>query len=223
MPRRSYRNIICFILSLLILSVLAENVYSQDAAIGGIVNSYSKVTAIGFDNVTLNNTTSFEAGDTVMLIQMKGITIIVDETTNNGNGAIALGKPGMFEFLTVNTVDQGTKVVTFNNAISRVYDTRGSVQLIKIPSYNTANVTSTLTCQPWDSVTQTGGVLSIIVGKSLTLDADIDVSGKGFAGGKVYDGDGICTTVDPLTYNLYTYPASFTNSGIKGESPSGRA
>ena len=58
------------------------------------------------------------------------------------------------------------------------------VQMVRVPYYNNVTVKTTLTSQPWDdpSNPNTGGVVAFIVGRSLKLNADIDVSGKGFKG-----------------------------------------
>ena len=73
MRGRSGINIRKIILSLLFLSGVTHSVYSQGTAIGGVINEYMDVVAIsGSDNVTLSNAGSFQIGDTVLLIQMKG-------------------------------------------------------------------------------------------------------------------------------------------------------
>ena len=80
----------------------------------------------------------------------------------------------------VKLVDTGAKIVTFTNPILNNYDVNGIVQLVKVPSFQSVTVTGTLTCSPWDSSTNTGGVLTMIVGRTLSLKANIDVTGKGF-------------------------------------------
>ena len=178
------------ILSLLILTGLAEGLYSQDKKIGDIVNIYRRVTEIGTsprDNVTLSDAIGISTGDTVLLIQMKGANILTDEGSSFGTQQGYRGAPGMSEFLIVLSVS-GSNVV-FTSIINNSFDTDGIVQLIKVPYYNSATVTSTLTCQPWDSVTKTGGVLAMIIGRTLILESDIDVSGKGFKGGIKSEGD----------------------------------
>ena len=94
------------------------------------------------------------------------------------------------------------------------------VQLIKVPSYNSAIVDGAdLTCQPWDSVTKTGGILTAIIGRTLSLNANIDVSGMGFKGGDVTLGKGICINNIPAEapkWDKYAFPASTDSAGFKG-------
>lgn len=210
-------NIKKFLFSMLILSGLTLSIFSQDKNISGIINVYKHVTAIGpgTDNVTLSDVNSIQAGDTVLLIQMKGVNIYVPESASYGTPQDTVGAPGSSEFLIVQSVNTGAKIVTFRNDILKQYNISGAVQLIKVPFYNSAKVIADLTCQPWDSINKTGGVLAMIVSRTLSLDANIDVTGKGFAGGAATLGDGICTI---NADDKYSYPESFTNSGYKGES-----
>ncbi len=219
MTGRSAGNIKKLIISLLIITLLTGYLYSQNQNIGGIINIYKSVEAIGpgTDNITLNDVGSINAGDIVLLIQMKGSLILEPETGNYGSYQDSVGAPGKYEFLKVQSVNGGTKVVVFTNNIINPYDLTGLVQLVKVPFYsNSAVVTSTLTCAPWDSTAKIGGVLTMIVGKSLSLKANIDVSGKGFIGGKISVGPGNCQEIGGN--DKFSYPESYNNSGFKGES-----
>jgi gliding motility-associated-like protein len=218
-------NIRKIILSLLLVSGVTFSLISQEAHIGGVVNDYQQVVSIGVnDNVTLNNADIFEPGDTVLLIQMKGVVMYGYEDNQNGYWAYNLGTPGGYEFLIIRSVDYNTEIVQFTRYIVNNYDVAGLVQLIKVPSYSSATVTSELSCQPWDSATtKTGGVLALIVGGTLTLDASINVAGKGFAGGIPFTGDGICIINNLPLYDKYAYPSGYTNSGYKGEGLVSRA
>ena len=184
-------NIKKILFSMLILSGLTVTLFSQDKQISGVINVYRHVTAIGgLNNVTLNNTDSIAPGDTVLLIQMQGVGI---DTTLGAYGyfiASLYGKPGEYEFLLVQDTVGG--VVTFTRNIINAFDIKGNVQLIRVPYYNSATVTGTLTAKSWDNTEKTGGVLAMIVGRKLKLDADIDVSKKGFFGGKDTIGIGEC-------------------------------
>jgi gliding motility-associated-like protein len=206
----------CFI----ILSGLTVSVFSQDRQISSLTNVYRQVISIGpaADNVVLNSIDSIAPGDTVLLIQMKGAIIYEVETSSYGSYRESLGVPGSSEFLIISSVNTGTKSVTFTNDIFKSYNVAGSVQLIKVPSFNSVTVKADLTCQPWDSIRKTGGVLAMIVERNLTLDANIDVTGKGFAGGAISQGQGICLESNSSLYDKFSYPDSYTNSGFKGES-----
>jgi hypothetical protein len=132
---------------------------------------------------------------------------------------MSIGTPGIYEFLKIQSVNTFTKNIIFTRDTRNSYDVAGLVQLISVPSYNSARVNSELTCKPWDSLTtKTGGVLALIVGGTLTLDAGINVAGMGLKGGTPYQGDGICFNTNVSAYDKYAYPDSYTNSGWKGES-----
>ena len=72
--------------------------------------------------------------------------------------------------------------------------------------------TSTLTCLPWDG--NKGGVLVLNVQDTVTLNANIDVSGKGFKGGQI---------INPLNNSFYChendyyYPSNPLQAAPKGE------
>ncbi|MEO6820339.1 MAG: gliding motility-associated C-terminal domain-containing protein, partial [Ginsengibacter sp.] len=69
------------------------------------------------------------------------------------------------------------------HVLERQYDIEnGKVQLIRVPYYKNTTINSTLSCLPWDG--SKGGVLVLNVENALELNADIDVSAKGFKGGK---------------------------------------
>lgn len=208
------------IFSTLILTGLAVSLQSQ-SPVGGEINLYRKVIAIGAGDVTLNSAAGLSPKDTVLLIQMKGSLINVPETGSYGSHQASVGSPGASEFLIISSIN--VNQVIFTNNIINSYDVAGIVQLVRVPFYNSAIVTSELTCQPWDSVSKTGGVLTMIVGSSLILNNNINVSGKGFIGGTPYKGDGICIETNTSLYDKFSFPDSYLNSGYKGESPAIRA
>ena len=225
MRGRSGINIRKIIFSILFLSGVTHSVYSQGTSIGGVINEYTNVVAIsGSSNVTVSNAGIFNIGDTVLLIQMKGVVINGLENSAYGSYQYSLGTPGAYQFLVIQSVTGPDVVFTRDIVNISSYNVAGLVQLIKVPSYNSAIVTSELTCPPWDSITtKTGGVLALIVGGTLTLDADINVNGKGLIGGFPFVGDAICLNTNLPLYNKYAYPDNYTNSGYKGESHISRA
>ncbi|MBG0860124.1 MAG: hypothetical protein IQL11_11510, partial [Bacteroidales bacterium] len=222
MPVSLYRNIKRYILSLLIVTGYGLSLYSQ-SSISGVVNKYGRVTTVGTDYVVVSNETQFDqfaAGDTVLLIQMKGVRIYSYENGIFGTTESSYGPSGMHEFLMIESVDDLTNTIVFrNNIVNSTFNIEGQVQIIKVPSFNNALVTASLTAQPWDSISKTGGVLSVIVGNTLTLNANIDVSGKGFIGGSPVIGTGICVQTNELRYSKYAFHRDSLNSGFKGESP----
>jgi hypothetical protein len=214
-------NIRLFLLMFLMLTGAGSLVDAQVTSIGGSnLNQYAHVDAVGIDNVIVNDPTQFsyfQTGDIVLLIQMKGISITTDELPSYGTINGWLGTPGGYEFLTISNVEAFSKKITFNNYIAKTYDPLGDVQLIRVPAYYSANVTTPLTCAPWDSTSKTGGVLAIIVWTKLTLNDNVSVTGMGFNGGKSAIGLGQCARLGGN--DNYSYNESFGNSGYKGESP----
>src|SRR5664280_2247815 len=146
---------------------------------------------------------------------MQGVGI---NTPTLGYGFIqsVFGTPGLHEFMIIQSVNTGTKEIVFRNNLLNTYDPKGNIQVVRVPYYNNATVTGKLFCNPWNSNTKKGGVLALVIGRTLKLNADIDVSNSGFAGGKDTIGVGRCEMVVPTT-TLDYYARSFTNAGFKGE------
>ncbi len=213
-------NIKRLITNLLVISGFSAALFSQER-ISGIINEYGRVISIGTDFVIVEDPVDFakfKPGDTTLLVQMKGVMCVVPEEGSYGNNQF-IGATGAYEFLIVLSVEPGTKKITFRNDIfNTTYNILGSVQIVRVPSYYSPVVDGELTCEPWDSTRKTGGVLTMIVGTRLTLNANINVSGKGFAGGADTLGQGLCIGTDPVALNKFSYPVDFTNSGLKGES-----
>lgn len=203
------------ILSMLILGFSSSMLLSQKSLSGNLNQPNTHVLTIGADRVTVNDVTGFNVNDTILLIQMQGVGI---NTPTTGYGYIQniLGNPGLHEFMIIQSVNGGTNEIVFNRSLLNSYDANGSVQIVRVPYYNSAIVTGKLFCDPWNSTTKKGGVLALVIGRTLTLRSDIDVSKSGFMGGNDAIGDGRCVLAAPTT-NLDYYADSFTNAGYKGE------
>ena len=203
-------------LILLIITGLEAVLFAQDKQIGGVINNHNKhVTEIDpfplGNRVGLDDVSGLNVGDTVLLIQMKGG--IINDNPNFGIPQGYNGAPGKHEFLIIASIS--SPYVTFTRSIKNAYNAdRGIVQLIKVPYYNSANVVSTLTCEPWDSTSKTGGVLVFVVGGTLSLNANIDVTGKGFRGGESIMWNGVCADSEN---NAFYYSNTSNAAGGKGE------
>ena len=222
MTLKLYTNIKWLIISLLLIAGLSLQLHSQ-TKISGIINKYGRVTSKGTDFVVVGDETQFgqfTTGDTVLLIQMKGAKIY-GKGASFGVAYDSIGLPGWHEFMTVLSVVDSTNTIVFrNNIVNSSFHLPSGLQIIKVPSYNAAVVEGDLTCQPWDSVTKTGGILTAIIGRALSLNANIDVSGKGFKGGDTTLGKGICINsvpADVLRWDKDAFPASTDSAGFKGE------
>jgi len=209
-------NLLFFLLSLFVYSTSYSQKQNNNSPnniaatnIGGVINDYTPV--LGFDpcgnKLTVTDGSKYNAGDTVLLIQMKGAVIDITNTANFGN-ITSYQNAGNYEF---NYVKSRTgNIVELKNNLTRTYDIpTGVVQLIRIPYYTDAIVTSTLTCLPWDG--SKGGVLAFNVQNNLDLQADIDVSGKGFRGSPVVIHNSSCHETQ------YFYNSTSLNGGDKGE------
>jgi hypothetical protein len=202
------------ILCLLIVGFSTSAVFSQKKLSGNLGQPSASVETIpANDRVTVDNVAGFNPQDTILIIQMQGVGILTG-LADYGNIQNFLGQPGMHEFMIIQSINILTREIVFRNIFLQTYDTRGNVQIVRVPYYNNAEVTGKLTCDPWDG--KKGGVLALILGRSIKLTADIDVSGFGLRGGIDDVGDARCQLLAPVTSAL-SYPQSFTNAGNKGE------
>ncbi|HCC69722.1 MAG TPA: hypothetical protein DEQ09_01000, partial [Bacteroidales bacterium] len=222
MARYFCRNISIIVL-LIIISPLTGSILlgSPQKDISGIINTYARVNTIeATDALILDDVTGFSSGDTVLVIQMKGVSVQVSQTSGFGQEDGYLeGQPGsygvgFYELIVIEQVETGPNRIIFRNDLAGYdnYNVEGLIQVVKVPSYKSANVNGELTCPAWDSISGTGGVLALIANRRLELNADINVSGKGFKGG-----DSVVINGLPLIDPKYYYPVSSTVAGFKGE------
>jgi len=211
-------NIKKLVISLLMFLGFSGAAIALPQLLNDTINKYAKVNSLGVDNMIINDLTQisqFGAGDTVLLIQIQGVGIVTDQGSYGLAVQTKFGEPGGYEFLLIQSVNTGTRTITFTKFILNTYDPIGNVQLIKVPFYNAPVVNSTLHARPWSITSGTGGVLAMIVGRKLTLNAGIDVTGAGLIGAPGSDGIGDCY-INPGN-DQDSYPLSYNNAGIKGE------
>ncbi len=194
------------------LLITRVNTYGQ-TDIFGTINHYTSVTSVSVpcNSVTVSSIANLSFGDKVLIIQMKGAA--VDETNGVAYGNInSINNAGNYEF---NEIAGFTGLeVHLKYTFAKTYTNTGFVQLIRIPQYPTgANVTGTLTAQPWNG--STGGVLVFETPGIVTMNANIDVSETGFRGGVKSVAGGACTFLSAAV-NGYAYPISI-DAGGKGE------
>lgn len=183
------------------------------ATLSGVINTYYPGTATAnagalsiqvgaarFDGAAIPIT----AGDLLLVIQMQDATINATNGTaygaNNGTarGATNINGSGRYEYvvatstigLGANTVSiRGTSgtgglVYTYTNAPASGTQGQRKFQVVRVPQYASAALTSGLTAAPWDHVSATGGILAFDVAGALTLaNATVSVNGRGFRGG----------------------------------------
>lgn len=187
---------------LVIPTLLLLNVSTTQAqTIRKIVNDYARVSNIAGTTLTLTgsySTASFSVGKRVVIIQMKGASIQTNSASASFGSIDAINNAGNYEFATIASVNTTDNNVKLSQGLTATYSTSGIVQLVSAPQYTNVTVDSTLTASPWNPFTGTGGVLVLEVGNTLTLQADIDVSGLGFKGGSANvtpDGNNNISTV----------------------------
>ena len=209
-----------FLLSMLIILVISSSAAIAQKSLSGNLNQpFAHVVSIPpspTDRVIVDNVTGFKANDTILLIQMQGVKILLDVY---GNMQDKLGEPGMHEFLIIQSVNGGANEIIFRNELLRSYNSAGNVQIVRAPYYNSAKVTGNLYCDPWNSTTKKGGVLALILRRTLELGANIDVSGRGFIGGNDAVGSGICWNTDPVKYGKDYYSSTDPDAGGFKEKP----
>lgn len=192
-----------FLLSSLLLSASLHAV-----PISGVINSYAGVSAIAGINLTVSNTAGFTVGDKIMIIQMKGAGITTSNTASYGD-ITSYNDAGNFEFNYIAAIAFNT--ITIQSNLVKTYTApSGLVQIINVPFFCDADITDTLKAQPWDG--STGGVLIFESGGTVTMNADIYVSGAGFRiPPACNNGIHLCSNL-----NYYLNPNN-CNAGIKGE------
>jgi gliding motility-associated-like protein len=139
-------------------------------------------------------------------MQMKGAAI--DSVNSNSFGTVtSYNNAGTYEFNYVKS-KTGNSIELLNTMLRQYDALTGKVQLIRVPYFQTATITDTLTCLPWNG--NKGGVVILNSSTDVILNAPVDVSSKGFRGGQI--GGGFSCN------NLNNWAASTGNGGSKGES-----
>lgn len=201
-----------------LIAILYFPLFSQ-TQIAGIVNHYAKVTSIDQceAKIMVSDGSQFEAGNLVLLIQMKGATI---NSSNNGSfGNIEdIGSAGFYEKNEVISILGNDVYLKYE--LLRQYNVDGAVQMVAIPTFTDAVVVGTLSAKAWDG--ETGGILAIQA-QNLTLEAPIDLSGLGFRGATKSIVTSDCTfltNADDYLYNTTNWRGSPKGEGVAHFIPS---
>lgn len=196
-------------------------VSGQTPITDSIVNAYVSVnrlyTAVDSDrdSVEVDDASEFSVGDIVMLYQPKGFKYLLSD----GSITDALGDIGQYALLVID--EKVGNTIIFNNATQFSATKDYSVsQLIKVADYDSAIVKDRLTAPAWDSASGTGGVVALYVRGRLQLEADIDVTGKGFKGAVPFPTDtyaGGCYS-DAVRFQERNFLLNANDTaGLKGE------
>lgn len=177
---------------LLFLALFTEYSHGQGTKpLTGIINNYAKVIQYHrcTKSVDVIGVFGFAPNQKVLMIQMQGARI---DTTNTPAFGTVLnwGNAGNSEILVIDSIKGST--IIFKHAPMRQFDPEfAPVQLVTVPVYDSAEVNifnMPLTCEPWNG--STGGVLAFEVRLAFDLAGIIDISGKGFNGGRARYGSG---------------------------------
>jgi len=174
-------------------------------------------------------------GNLLLVIQMQDASINVTNGVAYGNGDTgqgftALNSAGDYEFVTATSASGGSGSVSVTGSgsggglvfayhASAASATAGqsTYQVIVVPQYSTATLSSGLTASPWNGTT--GGVLALDVSQTLTLNgATVMVDGLGFRGaaGLQMSGGGGANT-DFVQPSPATYTPTATGSTSNGQ------
>ncbi len=152
-----------------------------------------------------------------------------------GSGSTSLGSSGLFEFVTATnatpvTAAGGTVTFTGTGAGGGLLNTyinaaaapttnptagQATFQVIRVPQYTSATLSSGLLALPWNGAT--GGVLALDVDAQLTLGGTVAVDADGFRGGA---GRTLTGQAGTLATDYVTLSTQTTN-GSKGEGIAG--
>ncbi len=197
--------------TLVILFVCFSIISKTQTPISGIINNYAKVDSINFCSNTIHvpAATAFSVGDRVLLIQMKGATVDLTNNINFGN-ITAYNSAGNYEFGII--ASKSATSVTVQNKLLRTYETSGIVQLVRVPVYDDVSIDAELTSLTWNGAT--GGIL-VFEADQITINANMNVSGKGFRGGNAINFPSSCPT--GMGTSLYFSDTLSGKGGQKGE------
>jgi hypothetical protein len=201
-------------------------VSAQTEQLSGVVNKYSKVLEMyerrsgsPVNAVKVTRPDSFSVGDVVMLYAPKGWDI---DLSDGGAAPVPHPNTAAYSINKVDSILMPDSIVVFvaPTPFKAPMLTGEMAQLIYVPKLKNAVVDGTLLAEEWSQVTGEGGVIALFVEGKLTLEADIDASGKGFEGADPssdnYTGD--CYEDDPPLYGEGFYDISDMHlAGLKGE------
>jgi hypothetical protein len=201
---------------LFLVLFIKTSTLSGQTSISGIINHYTKVTHIDpcLNVLQVSDAAAFNPTDRVLIIQMQGAGISTPNDASYGDIS-AIGNAGNYEINEIRTI-AGNSIYLQYELLRSYNPATGSVQLIFIPQYTDAVIVGTLTAQPWNG--DTGGVLILEASGTVTMQADIDVSGLGFRGGAASaDNAPNSSNCTSSSDNVFNYSSPHIQAGDKGE------
>jgi uncharacterized repeat protein (TIGR01451 family) len=176
--------------------------------LGGVINTYypgAASASAGSTSISIGTptgaATSITTGDLLLVIQMQDAAINSSNSDSYGdgvsggraNGSTNINNSGLYEFV-VATSNAGSTVsirgvgtgnglrYSYTNASATSTAGQRRFQVVRVPQYSSATLSSSLSAAAWNGTT--GGVLVFDVAGNLGLgSASLNVNGLGFRGG----------------------------------------
>ncbi|MBZ5689567.1 MAG: DUF11 domain-containing protein [Acidobacteriia bacterium] len=185
--------------------VCATGTPPNGGTLTGVQNTYFPGTAsvaAGATSIPIgaaNGSGTIVAGSELLVIQMQDASINTSNSVAYGNGSTGAGfttinNAGNYEYVTATGLVSGGLVpvlgagtgggLVFGYTAAAASATKGqsTYQVVLVPQYATATLSSSVTAAAWNG--STGGILALDVGSALNLGgATVSVNGKGFRGG----------------------------------------
>ena len=226
--------------------VCASGTPPNGGTLAGVQNTYFPGTAsvaAGATSIpigTPNGSGTIQAGSELLVIQMQDASINTSNSVAYGNGSTGSGfttinNAGNYEFVTATGPVSGGLVpilgagsgggLVFGYDATAASATAGqsTYQVVLVPQYITATLSSTVTALPWNG--STGGILALDIGSALSLGgATVSVDGMGFRGGagmQLQGGGGANTDYIQPSPATYTGAAEAGWDALKGEGVAG--
>jgi uncharacterized repeat protein (TIGR01451 family) len=233
--------------------VCATNNLTVGGNLSGVINTYypgSATVAEGATSIPVGTATGAAAtiasGTELLVIQMQNASIDDANSSAYGNGFTgqgftAVNKSGNYEFVQATGPISGGSIpihaagpgggliFTYTSAAWSATAGASTFQVVVVPQYSSATLSSGLTALAWNG--STGGILAMDVAGTLTLgSATVVMDGKGFRGaaGLSLKGENGAATTDyefaaPATYTVPALNNLATTTGADGSKGEGIA
>lgn len=193
------------------LSCYGNLLYSQN--LSGVINQYEPAGAVmGPNSIFVAGASNLSVNDTVLIIQMQGALIDHSNSPTYGN-VLNLNNTGKYEFNIIDNINLTTHTVYFKCNLFNTYT--GLLQIVKVRTCQNATVTASIVANQWNG--SSGGVIALIVPGTLTLNADINASGRGFRGASPAFSNFTCGLTNAAFQNYFYTISGSDTAGAKGE------
>ncbi len=222
------------------ITQLCENAGKDGVGtLSGVVNTYYPGTGsvlAGANSIPVGaptgSGTAISTGDLLLVVQMQGASINSNNSISYGDGSTgsgytALNGVGSYEYVMatgpvaggsvpIQGVYGGGLLHTYIASPASTAQGQAIYQVIRVPQYSQATITTGLTAKAWDG--STGGILAIDVAGALNLNGStVSVDGLGFrgGGGRQLNGASGGTGTDYVSLSTIAYSDS-KGEGIAG-------